>query len=143
MATFEWRIVVIKEVRNAVSDSKEISFLVPTKFETTRSKYNQEAICEIVIALLQIETNTVEKLKLTPSESKTEKPFVPQKKLDFLFYHKLKGTLSKEDRRLFVGMLSKTKSEDDVRKLFRPYGKVEQVTILRGRDGLSKGKIKR
>ncbi|GIY89261.1 hypothetical protein CDAR_59261 [Caerostris darwini] len=48
-----------------------------------------------------------------------------------------------EDRRLFVGMLSKTKSEDDVRKLFRPYGKVEQVTILRGRDGLSKGKIKR
>ena len=40
---------------------------------------------------------------------------------------------------MFVGMLSKSAQEDDVRAMFQEHGTVEEVTVLRDKDGNSKG----
>lgn len=44
-----------------------------------------------------------------------------------------------EDRKLFVGMLSKSQTEKDARSLFEQYGTIEECTILRDQQGNSKG----
>uniref|UniRef100_A0A3B3VWN3 Cugbp, Elav-like family member 1 n=1 Tax=Poecilia latipinna TaxID=48699 RepID=A0A3B3VWN3_9TELE len=44
-----------------------------------------------------------------------------------------------EDRKLFIGMISKKCNENDIRLMFSPYGQIEECRILRGPNGLSRG----
>ena len=46
------------------------------------------------------------------------------------------------DRRLFVGMLSRNMTEEEVRAMFGRFGVVEDVSILRTAEGGSKGVLK-
>ena len=45
-----------------------------------------------------------------------------------------------EERKLFVGMLPKTFSDAELKALVSRYGVVEEATVLRDKDGLSKGR---
>ncbi|XP_033003857.1 CUGBP Elav-like family member 1 isoform X10 [Lacerta agilis] len=44
-----------------------------------------------------------------------------------------------EDRKLFIGMISKKCNENDIRMMFSSFGQIEECRILRGPDGLSRG----
>ena len=61
--------------------------------------------------------------------------------LTFPFFSLLLTVFTEELRKLFVGMLSKTSTEEDIAAMFEPYGPIEDISILKYGDGASKGKI--
>lgn len=52
---------------------------------------------------------------------------------------KLADCVNRNERKLFVGMLTKKFNENDVRQLFSGHGTIEECTVLRDQSGQSKG----
>ncbi|CAF0931469.1 unnamed protein product [Didymodactylos carnosus] len=48
-------------------------------------------------------------------------------------------TENRNERKLFIGMISKTCSEEEIKRFFQPYGMIEECTILRDLSGRSRG----
>ncbi|XP_076329173.1 CUGBP Elav-like family member 2 isoform X4 [Tachypleus tridentatus] len=55
------------------------------------------------------------------------------------FQKKPVNSESKNERKLFIGMLPKKLNENDVRLMFSPFGFIKECTILRDANGQSKG----
>ncbi|XP_026070913.1 LOW QUALITY PROTEIN: CUGBP Elav-like family member 1 [Carassius auratus] len=74
-------------------------------------------------------------IQMKPADSE-RKTTVSCAAITFLFFPCVSAI---EDRKLFIGMISKKCNENDVRLMFSPYGQIEESRILRGPDGLSRG----
>ncbi|KAK2716266.1 hypothetical protein QYM36_010750, partial [Artemia franciscana] len=63
----------------------------------------------------------------------------PSQKMHHPIQMKPADSENRNERKLFVGMLSKKYNENDVRHMFSAFGAIEECTVLRDTSGVSKG----
>uniref|UniRef100_A0A8C9ZIP8 Cugbp, Elav-like family member 2 n=1 Tax=Sander lucioperca TaxID=283035 RepID=A0A8C9ZIP8_SANLU len=102
--------------------------------------YTRKAALEAQNALHNIKTLTGMhhpiQMKPADSEKSNVLPSIHTVSLPFLFFL---CSAAVEDRKLFIGMVSKKCNENDIRVMFSAFGQIEECRILRGPDGLSRG----
>ncbi|KAI5745700.1 hypothetical protein M8J76_013513 [Diaphorina citri] len=94
-----------------------------------------------------ISANSTNLIYLYPSSSlgSAESALVPSNTgsgsstLGLLTQSMLTSLYDDSERKLFVGMLSKKYSENDVRQMFQVFGTIEECTVLRDNSAVSKG----
>ncbi|KAM6437024.1 CUGBP Elav-like family member 2 isoform 2-T2 [Liasis olivaceus] len=100
--------------------------------------YTRKAALEAQNALHNIKTlpGMHHPIQMKPADSEKSNAIAQMKDSRFL---QLQSTSSAvEDRKLFIGMVSKKCNENDIRVMFSPFGQIEECRILRGPDGLSR-----
>lgn len=84
-------------------------------------------------------------MKPADTENRNGIPFVNainyfNEKLNYCFgLILIKKFFPTKERKLFVGMLSKTMNEQEIKNMFSTYGVIEECSILRDSSGQSKG----
>ncbi|XP_066561157.1 CUGBP Elav-like family member 2 isoform X7 [Amia ocellicauda] len=97
--------------------------------------YTRKAALEAQNALHNIKTlsGMHHPIQMKPADSEKSNVWVSRDGVDSTLCEAV------EDRKLFIGMVSKKCNENDIRVMFSPFGQIEECRILRGPDGLSRG----
>ncbi|RWS14324.1 hypothetical protein B4U79_02541 [Dinothrombium tinctorium] len=88
---------------------------------------------------LQVKPADSENRNGKQSIKRNNKFFHSRRKRFLTNFSSLSLSLSRIERKLFIGMLSKKYGEVEVRQMFSVYGNIEECTILKDANGQSKG----
>lgn len=76
-------------------------------------------------------------IQMKPADTENRNGF---KRFNEIFlFHIYKFFIINLERKLFIGMISRSCEENDIRVMFSPYGQIEDCTVLRDSNSKSRG----